>query len=373
MSRLSKDNKIYFIEPQRDYRLSFIKNLRNNYKTAFKISYRKEKNLIIVNSPPSLPLVGNMFSENTSNILAENIQKVNNYILGKYIKKLIKYFKLVKPIVFIYNPLHYEILLKLKDGLICYYVYDEVILYPQNKRIRKLLANCDNILTKKADIVFASSKPQFEKRKHLNKETYLIENAVDFNHFNKVMCNDFKVPMDIKDVKHPIIGYIGAIGFKIDVNILIHTAKMHPDWSLIFVGPEKLKRDNKYFILRKLNNVIFLGFKPLKLLPNYLKVFDVAIMPYDVKTHVTTSFPLKLYEYLSAGKPVVSVNLKSLNKLKDIVKVANSSTEFVSYIEEVIAEYSVKKVNKGIALARENTWDERIKEVSRVINNRLES
>lgn len=246
------------------------------------------------------------------------------------------------------------------EKLKIYYVYDELAQCFPNKCIKDPLEHYDNLVCKKADIIFASSHAQYIKRRLLNKTTYLIQNAVDFDHFNKALEKNLWIPDDMENIPHPIIGYAGYLGFQIDVNLLLEIVKIHPEWVLVLVGPDELPKSKSYYKLKSMNTVFFLGKKDVNILPNYLKTFDIAIMPYDINTHVVTSFPLKCFEYLAAGKLTVSVNLPLLNDLKDIVKLASTPQEFISHIENFLKIKSDEIIEKGIEEAKKNTWDDRI-------------
>ncbi len=372
MSRLSQNNRVVFIEPQRNL-LSFFKNFPKEYKLLFSIqSVKMNNNLDVFYSPPSLPLLGHLLPKILLKALAPMITKINNMIFRKYINKLLHHLRIKNPVIFYYNPFHYKLSGAFDEKLIIYYVYDELTLYPQNICIKDIIEKYDTQFSKKADIVFASSYSQYARRHCLNENTYVINNAVDFNNFNKTMCEILSIPDDIGNIPHPIIGYTGFLGFQIDVNLLLEIAKTHPKWSLVLIGPDNLPRNKIYYELKGMNNVHFLGEKDAKLLPNYIKSFDIAIMPYDITTHVKTSFPLKCFEYLATGTPIVSVNLPMLADLKEIVKLANTPKEFLSHIENLLKIKPNEIIKKGIEEARKNTWDKRIAELSEHISTVLQ-
>lgn len=372
MSRLSQKNRLVFLEPQKKL-LPFFKNILKEYKLLLNIQPIKiNANLEVFNSPPSLPLLGHILPKILLKVYIPLIIKINNIIFKNHINRLIQHLKIKKPIIFYYNPFHAELLGTFNEKLKIYYVYDELAQYPHNKRINDTLEHYDNLLCKKADIIFSSSNDQYIKRKQLNKKTYLIRNAVDFDHFNKALDKNLWLPDDMKNIPPPIIGYAGFLGFQIDVNLLLEIVKIHPKWSLVLVGPEGLPKNKNYYKLKSMNNVFFLGNKDVNVLPNYLKIFDVGIMPYNINTHVVTSFPLKCFEYLAAGKPTVSVNLPMLNDLEEIVKLADTPQEFIFHIEEFLKRKSDEVIKKGIEEARKNTWDNRIAELSGHVFNLLQ-
>jgi glycosyltransferase involved in cell wall biosynthesis len=302
------------------------------------------------------------------------IVKINNLIIKNYYKKLVKKLSIKTHILWLYNPFHQLLIDVCNQKLVCYYVYDELAEYPKNNKIKFILNKYDTILSKKSDIIFASSLSQVDKRKTLNKNIYLIENAVDFDRFYTVFKTITEMPKDLKNIKKPIIGYAGYLGFQINVELLLLIANNFPDCSLVLVGPNDLEKDNIYKNLIKCDNVYFLGSKYVDEIPKYVKMFDVAIMPYALNTHVLTSFPLKTYEYLSMGKLVVSVKLNSLIPLNDLVFLAEDNEIFILKIREIISHSSEilkEKIEKGIAVSKNNTWDIRVQQIYEVIQNKL--
>lgn len=114
----------------------------------------------------------------------------------------------------------------------------------------------------------------------------------------------------------------------------------------------------------------FLGEKPRELLPNYLKAFDVAIMSYDLNSHVLTNYPLKFHEYLAGAKPIVSVNIPELEPFRNVIYISQNAEEFLSNIRFAIKENTSDKVQKRIEVARQNTWDKRVEEISCLIESK---
>lgn len=174
MSRLSLNNRVIFLEPQEKV-LSFFKNLPKEYKLLLNFqSVKINDNLEVFCSPPSLPLFGHILPKILVKPFIPLIIKINNVVFKNHINRLLQHLKIKKPIIFFYNPFHFELIGTFNEKVNIYYVYDELSQYPQNKRINDTLEHYDNQLCKKADIIFASSHAQYIKRKQLNKQTYLI-------------------------------------------------------------------------------------------------------------------------------------------------------------------------------------------------------
>jgi len=114
-----------------------------------------------------------------------------------------------------------------------------------------------------------------------------------------------------------------------------------------------------------------LGFKETTQLPGYLKGINVGLIPYAKCKRIDAVFPLKLFEYLAAGKPVVARKTDELNHYSKLISLVETPQEFLEAINLSLHEDSPKKVAARVAAARENTWDARVKDISNIIENDL--
>ncbi|MFQ6060672.1 MAG: glycosyltransferase, partial [Thermoplasmata archaeon] len=117
-------------------------------------------------------------------------------------------------------------------------------------------------------------------------------------------------------------------------------------------------------------NIHFLGKRPYEQLPSYLRGIDVCIIPFEVNEITLSVDPIKIYEYLAAGKPVVSTFLPELQKFGDRVRIAKNREDFENQIREALREDGAL-VSKRIDLARSNTWEERARRISQIIDELL--
>ncbi len=128
----------------------------------------------------------------------------------------------------------------------------------------------------------------------------ILRNACDFEHFSKV-------PAVVDRDRHgrPVIGYYGAIAEWFDLDLVELVANSHPECSVVLIGADTVNAKSR---LGKLPNVTFTGEVPYGLLPQYLHGFDVCLLPFKIIPLTLATNPVKAYEYLSAGKPVVAVD-----------------------------------------------------------------
>ncbi len=366
MSRLAMHNVVLFVEPQRNSEYGIVQDRARRLRQLVAPHIQQvRENLWIIEPPPSLPF--GIFSSN----LARCITPINNRILAKVLHHAMRLLEVRAPILWLYYPWHAGLVGRLDEKLVCYHVYDELGDYPFHRHLKGFIEGCDRELCRKADLILASSSAQAERRKSLNAQTYFVPNAVDFAHFQKALDPDLPLPDDVQRVPRPRIGYVGLLGFQVNTGLLLDVANARPDWHLVLVGPDRLGESKHIRELRKLENVHFLGQKRLEELPAYLKACDVALLPYDLTTHVSTSYPLKLHEYLAAGKPVVSVRLRELLIFQEVVYFADSAADFVQGIARALEEDSPERVQQRVAVAQENTWDRRVEQISALVDQCL--
>ena len=201
-----------------------------------------------------------------------------------------------------------------------------------------------------ADIVVCSSNYLSTSMRRYDRESMLVRNAVTVSHFEKR-------PESLAfERRRPTAGYWGATAEWTDIELLIHAARQLPDVDFVLVG-EVMRVDVSE--LAKLPNIRMVGEVPYSALPAYLHGFDVCILPYRVCEYALASDPLKVWEYMSAGKPVVAVRLPEIERLHELITLTSTREEFVDGIRRGIAEKGPVLRERRIAYARDNGWERR--------------
>jgi len=212
-----------------------------------------------------------------------------------------------------------------------------------------------------ADYVICSSEYLYNEIIEKTPNVELIRNAAEFEHFNNLQPNNLLVKY-----KKPIIGYFGAIAEWFDFDLVEYIASNRRDWNIVLIGRIY---SNEVYKLEKYENIHFLGEVDYKDLPLYLYHFDVCLIPFRVNELTKSTNPVKLYEYLSAGKPVVSTRLPELEIYKDYIYLADTKEEFLIRIEEALREDDETIKRKRIELAKENDWISRVIRLNEIIKN----
>ncbi len=215
------------------------------------------------------------------------------------------------------------------------------------KRETKLMEN--------ADLVVTSSAKLHEKALAFNDNSILVRNGTDFEMFHTLSPNG-----KLESVKKPIIGYHGAISEWFDPGVVHRCAEKHPEWNFVLIGSTLGCEVNG---LKKLPNVHLLGEMPYKDLPGYLSYFNVCIIPFRVCELTLATNPVKFYEYISSGKPVVSVKLPEMEQYADICYLYETDEEFEKGILSALEEKGDDIRDKRIDVARKSSWDQRFQDI----------
>jgi GT2 family glycosyltransferase/glycosyltransferase involved in cell wall biosynthesis len=215
-----------------------------------------------------------------------------------------------------------------------------------------------------SDLVLASSRLIFQEQSLLNKNCVLIPNAADFEHFHYSAREN--PPQEIRDIKKPIIGYYGAISDWFDSELVRALAQERPGWSFVLIGSTFGSRIDH---LNGEKNIHLFGEKPYAVLPSYLSAFDVCIIPFKKTPLTEATNPVKIFEFLSAGKAVVATELAELQHFNDYVHLASEKDGWLQAIEDALKDDDPVRIQARFDFARQNTWDKRALQIEELIRS----
>ena len=226
-------------------------------------------------------------------------------------------------------------------------------------------------LVKESDMVICTSKALYDEKSKINDNTFFVPNAADLSHSSKALDNDTAVHPLLKNIAKPIIGYFGSVERRIDYDIIKGVVAANPDKSFVFAGPVINEHIPEW--LFNTPNIYLLGQIPYDEMPGMLKGFDIAIIPFKKDEVSTTIFPLKLFEYLGAGKPVILTDFNP--DLKDYthgaVEVCSNAKSFTKAINAILKNDGPEQQALRLKVAQENTWQIRSKEIADLIEKAL--
>jgi glycosyltransferase involved in cell wall biosynthesis len=254
-------------------------------------------------------------------------------------------------------------------------VYDCVDDYPEQATSRKkrdLVAKCDRMAAKESRLVFTTSKVTYERHRHLNSMTHLVPNAGDYEHFSRAGSGAIALP-EVDGLRRPVLGFAGNfISSKIDFDLLEKLSTCLPQSTLLLIGPVAKEAAPAFQRIAELSNVRWLGPKSYAQVPGYVAKFDVALIPYVSNAYTRSCFPLKLYEYLAAGKPVVASGLPELAKMEPDVILTNGGPSFVQAVQEALSRTTEADQARRRRLAARNSWETRTERLLALVQEELQ-
>ncbi len=297
------------------------------------------------------------------------VRKLNKLILSSALKFWCWRLKFKDETLWTYNPLTTRFLEPGDFGYVVYHCVDEIKAQPGMPV--EILQDAEEELVRRADITFVTSLTLLKSRKHWSDEVYYFSNVADYNHFSKALDDQLPVPADLNAIPEPRIGFIGAIsGYKVNFSLLEAIAEAHPEWSLVMIGDVGEGDPNTDATqLTRHKNIHLIGPRAYQQLPGYLKGFAATLLPNNLNEYTASMFPMKFFEYLAAGKAVVSVDLASLCDFKDYFRVAHTPAEFISALEDITSGDRIS-VEKCQELAREYTYQSRTKKMFKLIDEK---
>jgi len=272
-------------------------------------------------------------------------------------------------ILWIYDPTAFELVGQAGEDLTVYDVVDDYAeqVGPDARR-RRFVAAADEAAACRSQIVFATTTGLYERQLQRNPETHLVRNGADFAHFSHT---NGTAP-EVRSFAGPVVGFAGNLtAEKVDFDLLEAVARARPEWSLVLVGPPAENARGQLDRLGALDNVHALGFRPYEELPAYVSGFSVGVIPYRATAYTRNCSPLKVYEYLAAGKAVVASGVPELSGMEPDVTLADRPEAFVAAIESALAASSPEAVARRRATAEQNTWEARTERLLDLVGGRL--
>jgi glycosyltransferase involved in cell wall biosynthesis len=280
--------------------------------------------------------------------------------------------RLPQPVVlWMYDPCFASLIGRCGEAASVYDCVDDYAADPNNSvRERAFIATADERAARRATVVFTTTGALFERHRLSGAQVYLVGNAADYEHFSQA-DGSIAAP-ELAGVKHPIVGFSGnLLAGKVDFGVMEALARARPDWTLVLIGPAQRGVDADLARLTALPNVRWLGARRYEDLPGYIAHFDVGLCPYLWNDWMRGGFPLKLYEYLAAGKPVVASGNPDVAGMEPDVAVARGADEFVAAVERALLLGSAADRERRRRLAAGNTWDAKTERLRRLVGASL--
>lgn len=311
---------------------------------------------------------------NESRLLGRTLNHIVSPLRLDHVRLFTRRLGFRAPILWIFDPMMAQAVGTFGEKLVVYYVLDNYVEFvdPAASALREAVARRDTHLLKRADLVVTVSERLQKRGLSFNPHTYLVPNGVNYEFFEASLLEG-QIPPDMRNVKRPIVGYVGAIQPIVDFSLLRRMSEERPSWSLVLVGPMDLgtceRREFDALVSRP--NVHYFGCKPVEDIPAFINSCDVCIMPYHPgRSTVPDSDSIKLYEYFACGRPVVSVDVPSARRFEPLLRIANDAAAFIRCVEESLTEDPDLSERRKF-VASEHSWQRRAALLSDLIRSRL--
>jgi glycosyltransferase involved in cell wall biosynthesis len=349
--------RVLYIETQVHW-ITYLRELRRRWRRIFAFlngSREIQGNLWVTTPPLVLPF----FQMNPF------ICWLNSLLLSWYINQQSSRLGFDDPVIYSYVPSSSYLMRRLRSTRMLYECVDEFAV--DKGLVRKnTIAKLERETMSHCNAVVVTAQFLYDRKSRFARNMFLIPNAVDTNHYKKTNAG-VTTPAEIfGELPKPVIGFVGALAHWIDLDLIAFIAETFPRYSFVCVGPVSVSVER----LRKYENIHFLGRKPYEELPRYLAGIDVCINPYILNDIASGCSPLKLYEYMAAGKPVVSVRMPEAEKFEGLVEIADSYEQFASRIHMLVSKDEKWKRNladRSWKESQNHTWDKRFEQTVKVL------
>lgn len=342
ISRFRKDFSVYYVEEL----------IYSDEEDGFKLNTSKEGVNVVVPHLKHNSDVSATENERLKAVIKKlfEVKNINNYIFWYYTP-------MVLPFTHDFNP-----------HLVIYDCMDELSAF---KFAPPAIKEYEKHLLASADLVFTGGVSLYEAKRYLHPDVHLFPSSIDKEHFNAAR-QALTDPEDQKHIPHPRLGFFGVIDERFDIELIKQSAISKPDWQFILLGPVvKIAPET----LPKNTNIHYLGSKKYDELPQYLRGWDIALIPFALNESTRFISPTKTPEYLAAGKPVISTAIpdvvESYGKA-GLVHIVQNSSEFVEKASvELNSEENKEWLQKVDDYLTDLSWDKTWNKINLLITNAI--
>ena len=270
------------------------------------------------------------------------------------------------PLLWVYSPVTVDAVEHIPHSALVYDCVDRHSAY--GGLMNPALVDAEELeLAAECDMVFATAAPLAERLQAANPKARFIPNGADFERFNRASW-PIAVPDEMRAIPHPIFGFVGALQPCIEYSFVEYAAKAHPEWSFVWIGGEKPGANLS--ALKALGNCHFLGIKPNDQLPQYLAQFDACLNLFAAGKLSKDVSPLKFYEYLATGKPIISTRQPDqILRYAPLIHIADTAEQFTVRCAEALSDTQPERMEARIEEGRKSSWDSRVREMCAILRD----
>lgn len=311
---------------------------------------------MIVATPPQMPLPGSAWA-----------RKVNARLVRRSIARILRRLPDRPVQLWTFAPDVVDLVGSFNEELVLYYCVDAFGEFPGYDRA--LIEQLEMALIRKSDVVLTTSQPLYETRRSFHPNVHLIQHGVNHKQLSRAVTGDLAVPDDLRVLPKPVFGFVGVVGEWVDLELVAGLARRRPEASIAIIGPAATPRA----ALGYLPNVHWLGGKKHEELPGYLGGFDVGLIPFRKVPLTHHANPIKLYEYLAAGVPVVSTSLPAVRPVAGSVWLADDVETTVRCCAEALAHNRPADRASRSRLMATESWEARLEQIGEIVQAAIQN
>jgi len=294
---------------------------------------------------------------------------LNQKITRRHIKRIQVSLGLRRPVLWVNPHSAVNLVGHFDEAAVIYDITDDWTTASQSAEAAEMVKRQDSELCGRADAVIVCSNRLFDMKRAMTSSLHLIANGVDAEHYREVLEGGGPLPEAAARWKKPVYGYTGSVhSDRVDVE-LVRKFAQRTNGTVVLLGPNMLVPEDRARL--DLPNVVLFGPLPYQELPKYMRGFDVCIVPHRVTAFTESLNPIKLWEYLAAGKPIVSTDVAGFRDYPQFVHLARNIDEFV-LATDVAAKEDPSLAAARQAEARKHSWTRRVDEIERVIDGAIQ-
>jgi glycosyltransferase involved in cell wall biosynthesis len=294
------------------------------------------------------------------------VRALNRALLRAQVRRATRRLGMMeRPILWAYVPQAESLIEALQPQLVVYHCVDDIA--AQAGIDGAGFRAAEERFARRADLVLASAPALAQRMRTLSGNVLEAPNVADTALFAPAL-EEGPVDPALAALAHPRIVFTGAIvTTKLDLPLLVELARARPQWSFALVGPVGPGDPRAdVSMLSAEPNIHLLGPRSYEDLPTVLRGADAGLIPYARNELTGSIFPMKVYEYLAAGLPVVATDLPALSEVAEVAK-APDAPRMAALLDEALAQDTPERRRERSQAAAAHSWEERLREIAAAV------
>lgn len=297
------------------------------------------------------------------------VAQLNANIVGWRLNQaIVRFLRGQRPILWMFKPEHHFMIGRYNELVSVYHCIDEYTVGTSGRK-KATIEQLENRMLHKADVVFANSIITWENKKKIAPNAIRFPSGANVAHFGQALT--LTSHPQTATLPRPILMYAGSINEKIDLRLLLDLANRRPEWTIVMIGELYLGADLADLVrIRQLPNIHLVGKRPFDELPSWFAAADICLLPYVSGEATRYRSPLKLYEYLATGRPIISTPHPEVDELSHCVSIA-SPDNWIDRINAILQPDGESQRQERLAEAEKHSWKVRVDGMLNAIQSKI--